>query len=571
VKIPVADQFEQSQSRGPTALVDAPKTSNAAPVQLSRMGESMQYAGRVGTGIAADMQRDINEAKVKERDNAVAEQVRDLTSGYLNAIGKDAVDGAKAAREKLEQIARDAGSDLGNPVQQKMASEIAHRRVQSALAQVGDHEAKQSRVYAVGQSQARAASAGQDMLANVGDEARYGQARSTMLAEVRKSGQLLGKSPEEIAQLEKNALSASHTDIVNALMAQNQGTLASTYMREHGSEIDPERRAILQNRLDAVSVKDKSLTTFLQMGAQSYAARIESANKMFSDGKIDAETHDALMQRIDHAESQQNKRQSDYDRSMLGRAQDWVLQNPQASVQEMPDNLYAWAKQNGSLASLNSLANRPTVSDTATLYAVNEMLDTTEGQARFANEFDINTVRDKLSDSDFLKLQTLQRKTGDELKKAMSPRETSKRVLTQIQAELGAARIDPTPNNKRDQDEWARFSNKLREEITLRTDVKGTPLTDDEARQVGLDLLKEGKISVPWAPDHSRRAYEVKPEQVFTPKASMVVEDYLNNPIERTRIEAAVAERRPDLVPGTPDFEDVVEAMVYDRISSGAQ
>lgn len=571
MKVPVAEEFESTRS-GPSTMVAAPTALNPTAVQAVHLGQKMSRSGEAFTAIATDMQRNINEAKVKERDNALAEQIRSLTTdpnGYLNTLGKDAIDNAKATREQLEKLGRDVGEGLDNEAQRKMITDVAQRRLNSALAQIGEHEAKQSKVYAVGQSAARAASAAQDMTANIDNPKLYELSRNTLLAEVRAGAALTGKSPEETAQIEKKALSSAHTDVINNLMAGNRGTEALGYLKEHGGEIDAEQRAVLKRQLESIETKDQSLRIYLGVQGKGYREQIAHANKLFEQGKIDADTHDSLMQRIDHGESQKNKRQDDNNRAMLGQVQEWVLQNPGASVQDMPDALYSWAKQNGQISQLNSMLNRERPTNTERYVELRSKVATEAGREEFSR-LDLNTVRSEFSESDFQELVRLQVAVKENRVQEMEPTRTAARVVNLVKNDLAAARIDSTPTSTKEAQRWSAFNAAVYREVEAQTKVKGAPLTEEEALKIGKDLLKQGRLqgSGVFSDDRVAR-WEVTPEQQA--ETPFVGTDYESIPLSiRDEISASLAARRPDLSPDDDEFQDIVER-TYQRAYDAGQ
>lgn len=496
MRVPTVDSIVAPRSVAPAVNVQAPQVRSDAPRVADEMGRGMMGLGRAMVDEAARLQRDVNEARVKERDNALSDQFRKIMTdpdGYLSSLGKDAVDGHKDVVERLNALTLETGDGLENDAQKRMWADVSQRRLQSALSQAGGHAAQQTKVYSAGQSQARAQSAAHDMVANVGDEKLYGMARATMLAEVRKVGELQGKSTEEIGEIERRALSASHTDVVNSLIAADNSKAAGTYLKAYGAEMDPEQRAVFRRQLDAVATKDKSLRLYIGLQKKPYGEQLSSAQAMFEEGKIDADEFDALQTRIDHAESRRNARRDENNRAMLGRAQDWVLSNPDVSVQDMPDELYAWARNNGQLASLNSLARQDTKTDPERFQDINDMLATPEGVQKFIAS-DLRQERANLSVSDFERFSDIQRNLREGNQKALEIPNAAQRLMALIKNELPKMGVDPTPNKRAESETYAKVVRAAEFELRNLIGDKGVPPTDEQLLKVGRGLAAKGYL-----------------------------------------------------------------------------
>jgi hypothetical protein len=265
------------------------------------------------------------------------------------------------------------------------------------------------------------------------------------------------------------------------------------------------------------------------------------------------------------------------DRANLGAAYDWLLKNPGKSVLDLPNGLYLWAKSRGApLAALKSFAENggnPTT-DSEVYYTLRQAA--ADKPNEFANA-NLMQYRDRLSNTDFKGLVDIQSAIRSNDVKKMQLSDQASHAVSQLGAELSAAHIDTSP--KPGDTKMANYKAALIRAIDARQSLKQAPLTSDEVRNIGLDLLKPGRLQgsgIVW--DTGKLRYEVTPEeQAKTPFVEAKYdyipatrrakfEKYLSNP--------AIAQRwglQPARDKGSKRWKEVIEIMYQQANDAGVE
>jgi len=112
--------------------------------------------------------------------------------------------------------------------------------------------------------------------------------------------------------------------------------------------------------------------------------------------------------------------------------------------------------------------------------------------AKFS-QVDLRKSQPYLKDGDLKHLIELQGGISRGDAKAMESQRVTKQTLSIIKAEVAAAGIDLTPKEGTPQvQETAKFMGALTQALDESTKLKGAPLTDDEAKRIGMSMVREG-------------------------------------------------------------------------------
>ena len=169
-----------------------------------------------------------------------------------------------------------------------------------------------------------------------------------------------GLSAEEVQANKQEHAGKFHEGILQAAIAGNNLSYAEKYYTEHTNELSPDD----QRRFSKFLTDNKEQDTALRYSDEllskvtGYKAQMKAVQSDFANGKIDADTRLAVERRIDHNRIVVEQIKNDGDKAMMGASQEWILKNSGKSVLEMPPNMYAWAKNTGHLAGLDSFAQR---------------------------------------------------------------------------------------------------------------------------------------------------------------------------------------------------------------------
>lgn len=497
-RVPTIDNFGVMPNQLPGVSVQpvAPRVDPGQ--QLGALSRNVERAGAVAMGIEQQIQVEIDEARVKEADNALAEELRTLQhdpdGGYLNAQGRDAIDRRKGTGEAIRKLGQQYAQGFETPAQRAMFTQIAQRRIQSALDQVEVHAARQSRVYATTQAESRAANQVPDMVSNWADPARFSQARATGLAEIDALAALNGIDGEAKQAIRSEYLTKAHTQVLDHIISLDRPTDARAYFERFQGEIDATRHDAIRKALQQVSVKSDSLSLAMTISGTggSLGEQLKALDGMFKGGKVSAEIYDATRQRVEHNWQVRKAQQAEYEKALVGQAQDWVLRNPSASVLDMPPGMYANLRNTGHLDRVSSFARsagKPETDPTA-YYGLRRMA--AEEPEKFVG-LNLLETRHLLSPSDWeemVKVQTsISRGDAQELAKQRVVGDTVKR----LRADILAAGIDLSPKEGSPQaGELATFMGSITRALDDAQRQKGAPLAPDEAMRIGREQLREG-------------------------------------------------------------------------------
>ena len=409
-KVPTYDGLQSRVGPSPTARFATQDTSAITGVQARQtqeMGGALTRAGGEVARIALDIQNNVNDAEIKKRDVEVADGLRaalhDPESGYLNQQGEAAVNNREAARKLVQEHIRKGGEGLTNDVQRSMWEAASARRMESALNQIDAHAADQTKVFNENQTTARIKSNAADVVSNWAGwqqkGSQYSVAKATALHEFDALATLRGYGADQKAQGRAELLASMHADVVNNMVSLDQHAQAKAYLDANVQDIAkgaPDKLDQLRNLVAQSGVKDQSLNLSMQIKG-GLNEQINTVDEMFKSGKISAEVRDATVQRFEHDYSLRKAQESEGTKALLGGAQDWLLKNPDKSVQDMPVGMYNGLKNNGHLDSMVSFAKNGRFSNDAATWAQVSTMSPADLAAMTPTEF-YNTYRTKLDD-----------------------------------------------------------------------------------------------------------------------------------------------------------------------------
>jgi hypothetical protein len=132
--------------------------------QQQEFGNATLKAGTALSSIAADMQKDVNEAEAKTRDTNLMDSLRGINTQYLGLQAGDAVNAKEATIKAIDQAIKDNSAGLQNDMQRKLYDQVAVRRRDMALNQIESHNLTQSKVWKEASGAARLDASAQDAI-----------------------------------------------------------------------------------------------------------------------------------------------------------------------------------------------------------------------------------------------------------------------------------------------------------------------------------------------------------------------------------------------------------------------
>ena len=527
---------------------DVTPIENVPAKQAEVQSQAILKAGVQMKKIADALNYEVAEAKTRDRDNNFSDSLRQKALEYNQQIGKNAVDTRADYDKNIDDLYTQFEDEIEDPLQREMFKNVAVKRLQIVKGEINSHYLKQVTIYDVGSRKARLENFATDAAATLNispndweqktEEGKatgtYNAFKKNFVAEAQGLAKRLGYDDSQTKQYMSDQMSSFHKIMVENYIANENNTGAASYLKEFGSEISPDVRRQLNNLTKTGELKDNTLR--IVMGLSGNESKQKSTvDKMFVDGKIDAETRDAVFTRIDYNQQQAEQAEADFEKGLLGTAYDWAINNPGLSITDMPTRMYNDLKRTNNLGSLSQFmksGNDPQT-DSEIYYKYRRMA--MDDPSAFAT-LDLMKVRDQTSRSDWERLVSLQTSISKQDAKEMQSDKILKSTIGMIKAEVAAIGIDLTPKEgTKAAKETATFINALTRSLDEATTEKGAPLTSDEARRIGMNMLREGYeqgSGIFGFFQTKKRGYEIATDQSIKPGASFIVAPYSEIPLQ---------------------------------------
>lgn len=511
---------EMADDRAPLRRVD-----NAGK-QWEQVGQGLQTAGMALSAAQAQQRAINNEATAKDADaqttDAFSKILHDPDTGYMNTVGKDAVDTFDAAQKALQDQVDKQASGIQDPDARRMYALAAQQRVNATLDAMRQHASQQNKVYLQGASKARS-DAAQDaaVLAynpagdNTASDSPFQQNMQVARSELAQQAQMQGMSQDQAIQFIGQNMARVHVGVIDHLLAQNSiaGTKAAKdYFAANKDELASVRDANgeliadkIQTVLTAASRQDQALQTYLDLGKQYGPANVGAitgaADKQFQSGAIDAQTHDMIVQRAKAQYEVQQSQQSQADRATLGAVWDGIKNGTYTSVTDLPPGVYGRIVSRDLGPTVDSMFNARkaeanAVDDSHSFVALSHMAaDDPEG---FAN---LNLFTQGLTPAHIEHFAQLQGAVDKKDARVQSLNRLYSATVKTVVGELKAANVDPGAKaGTSGAQDYAGFQTAaftaLNDELDRRR-AAGHPATMDDAtaRGIVLGVLKNQTLA----------------------------------------------------------------------------
>lgn len=425
---------------------------------------------------------------------------QDPESGFRNARGNSVVGEkfVKGYQERFTGAAESISSQLANDYQReifKRHQEVVGLQYQSTLLQ---HQAKETLAFNA-QTRTNTVNVGMDdIAAHPYDDSTYQTNMLSIGRVVVDSGKDIGLSGEALANYTKDKLgditSKALKSRMSAMLTDNDGTTAQKYFDQHKSEMRLEDVQSVTSALKEVRTRNVAQAFGDEvMGADKpMSEALDEARKRFSGADEQAAVQEVKTR---FAEKETIKLQSQRDAGNSA----WKVITNGGSRRQIPPEI--WDKLGGEEQrqindyerakidrAKNDAQNKPT--DMQTYYGLRSMA--AEDPAAFSK---IDLVRSSpyLKDTDLKHLMELQAGISKGDAKAMESQNTVKRTIGMLKSEITAAGIDLTPKEGTTQaKQTAAFFGAVTQALDEATATKGSPLSADEAKRIGMSMVKDG-------------------------------------------------------------------------------
>jgi hypothetical protein len=519
--------------------------------QAEALGAAMINSGSAVIKIAERIQDSIDDANTTKFDNKTAEYIRKKQTEYLFTKGQDAITGYKAVDEDLSKFVAGQMDSLDNDMQRKMYGKVAERRLQAARASMNQHQLKELQQWELGEKKDRVTNLMMDAIDNAPSyKVRggiYDERKLAMQIEVGQVARLLGivdsegnvdTKSEQYKSMLREANTALHTKVLSSAINNDQLDFARDYLKKFRPEISPDQLNQIDKALDVGTFEAKT-QGFADKFWISSKGDLGGALAMARD-MLSGKEEDAVVLRLkSFAQEQQaikeleNKKISDQawafavdGKKIPTTLQTLLLERKPEELRQIKD----WIDQQRRKA--RSEAEQGPNYGLDKYYDLRRMA--MDDPAAFTS-LDLRRFAPYMSKGQMEGLIDIQGSINKNDVKAMESSRVIKTTLTSIKSEIAAAGIDMTPKEGTPQAlKTNQFMGALTQALDQATKEKGKPLTDDEAKRIGMSMLREGieqGSGFFGFFQSKKRGYEIATDANIKPGANFIVKKYDDIPV----------------------------------------
>lgn len=506
--------------------------------QSAQFGEAVGRAGGALQSIMLDEQQLADQTRIADAMNqAVAARLRlthDQNDGYTRLVGRAALerpdgkglDEEYAGRLKGDIDAIDAG--LGNDQQRRVFRQQAGQMLVQFGADVAQYRNRQHTAYQISTAEGTIATARDMASLESGNPEAVAQAQGAIKAAVYELGRLHGWSAQETLAKTVEQLSTMHASVATEAIQQGRIDYAKTYLEQVKAELTPQARMQLGA---ALKIGDTNAR------AQAFGDEVIGKGLTLSDAlgearkRFEGEAEVAAVREVkDRFGEQEIARALDVKAvgsaawsavMATGRIPPTMLADLRAKAPEEERQIRDWLEAKQRWAKADAEGKQQT--DMDVYYGLRRMA--MDDPAAFS-ALDLRRSQPYLKDGDLKHLIEIQGSISKGDAKAMESQRVVKQTLGAIRAEVTAIGIDLSPKEGSPQaNETARFLGALTQALDDATRGKGAPLTPDEAKRIGMGMVREGVeqgSGVFGTFQTKKRGYQIATDPDIPPGASFV-------------------------------------------------
>lgn len=529
--------------------------------QSAQFGEAVGRAGGALQSIMLDEQQLADQTRIADAMNqAVAARLRlthDQNDGYTRLVGRAALerpdgkglDEEYAGRLKGDIDAIDAG--LGNDQQRRVFRQQAGQMLVQFGADVAQYRNRQHTAYQISTAEGTAATARDMASLESGNPEAVAQAQGAIKAAVYELGRLHGWSAQETLAKTVEQLSTMHASVATEAIQQGRIDYAKTYLEQVKAELTPQARMQLGA---ALKIGDTNAR------AQAFGDEVIGKGLTLSDAlgearkRFEGEAEVAAVREVkDRFGEQEIARALDVKAvgsaawsavMATGRIPPTMLADLRAKAPEEERQIRDWLEAKQRWAKADAEGKQQT--DMDVYYGLRRMA--MDDPAAFS-ALDLRRSQPYLKDGDLKHLIEIQGSISKGDAKAMESQRVVKQTLGAIRAEVTAIGIDLSPKEGSPQaNETARFLGALTQALDDATRGKGAPLTPDEAKRIGMGMVREGVeqgSGVFGTFQTKKRGYQIATDPDIPPGASFVSARFSDIPAQaRNDLSAELRQKR---------------------------
>lgn len=250
MKVPVRTTQEVF-SEGPDTPLQDQKLSGD---MVGQVGRALQRGGAdIAHGEEALQQWKTRQNETAVNDaysNQFSPKFRELYQKYYDLQGKDAVDARPEFTNKMEQLRNETRQQLPNQQQQLMFDHVSRRRVEMELDGMARYSDQQNKVWQHETYTSTMKNLRTQAADKWNDEAAFGNALGSGLAEIDRFAALSGKSAEWVRSEAQKHMSDAAVDRLSSWMLKDP-IGAQQWYQANTSMIEGQQRPILEHHLKA--------------------------------------------------------------------------------------------------------------------------------------------------------------------------------------------------------------------------------------------------------------------------------------------------------------------------------
>ena len=529
--------------------------------QSAQFGEAVGRAGGALQSIMLDEQQLADQTRIADAMNqAVAARLRlthDKSDGYTRLVGRNALerpdgkglDEEYAGRLKGDIDAIDAG--LGNDQQRRVFRQQAGQMLVQFGADVAQYRNRQHTAYQISTAEGTIATARDMASLESGNPEAVAQAQGAIKAAVYELGRLHGWSAQETLAKTVEQLSTMHASVATEAIQQGRIDYAKTYLEQVKAELTPQARMQLGA---ALKIGDTNAR------AQAFGDEVIGKGLTLSDAlgearkRFEGEAEVAAVREVkDRFGEQEIARALDVKAvgsaawsavMATGRIPPTMLADLRAKAPEEERQIRDWLEAKQRRAKADAEGKQQT--DMDVYYGLRRMA--MDDPAAFS-ALDLRRSQPYLKDGDLKHLIEIQGSISKGDAKAMESQRITRQTLGAIKAEVAAIGIDLTPKDGTSEaKETAQFLGALTQALDDATREKGAPLTPDEAKRIGMSMVREGVeqgSGIFGVFQTKRRGYQIATDPDIPPGASFVSARFSDIPAQaRNDLSAELRQKR---------------------------
>lgn len=363
-RVPTYDNTQVAPVAQPQTRVAATPAPNFQGAQQQQIGEGLQRLGSDLNSIAQDIQRRTDQVRLDAASNALIQAETEFELEMRDIRGRDALEREKALpdefMERYQQRASEIEESLGNVRQREEFRHFVSQRSASFDQRLMEHMVAQQKVLESETRKATIETATQRAGLLWGDAEAVQEStdavRTTVMRQLEDEG--LASDKEIAAARMVSALSPLHAGVLRGQIDSGRLDMAKEYYSNHSAEMTLQDRANAQNAIQRREVSDGSLRRLLDYQAKGMSLKEARAdlNQQFLAGDLSAEERDATVQRLEQEEAKSKANKTEYRNNLQGAYQTFFLNNPNATIYDMPANMQAALADEGMLAEAISFA-----------------------------------------------------------------------------------------------------------------------------------------------------------------------------------------------------------------------